>query len=103
MNIEARAMESARLTFESRRELSLDVLGENDCIRASETAFLAEDGGLVRCVTRKFISLQQIKEKLTQPGKFYLYKLHELDKYGFDLQPTGEKYYHLRYAQRAET
>ena len=102
MNIEARAMESARLTFASRRELSLDVLGENDCIRASKTSFLAEDGGLAICLTRKFTSLQQIKETLTQPGKFYLYKLYELDKYGFDLQPTGEKFYHLRYALRRE-
>ncbi len=102
MNIEARAMVAARLTLASRRELSLDVLGENDCTRTSEACFIAEDGHPAVCATRKFISLQQIKETLTHPGKLYLYKLYELYKYGFDLQPTGEKHYHLQYALRRE-
>ncbi len=96
-----RPLAAFRLTAASKRELSLDVLDEGNYVQASKKVFITEDGDSVVCMRRKFYNLQRINEMLKEPCKFYLYKLHKFDKYGLDLQPTGEQYYELSYAKRS--
>ena len=108
MNVIALAWESARRTTQSSQELPMETLGDlgDNVSLVEEVCFADDDGNPALCATRKFGSLDDIRQKLASGHRFYLYKLYELQKFGMQgdppsVQPIGETFYHLRYCARA--
>lgn len=101
--LEQIALIAAHKTIQSAKEIPLNVI--NASFRTvPQPTFLDDNNQPALCVSRRFHSLEQIKETLDQMQRngsiVYVYKLFELKKYGRDLEPTGEKLYHLRYCVR---
>lgn len=96
MNVEALAFEASQKQIASEIELPLSTIGDNFEAIAENHPFRPF------CMTRKFKTIEQIREVLKEDANFYLYKLYQYHVYGIDLQQTGEKTYNLRYCVRAK-
>jgi reverse gyrase len=85
------------LSLDSKREISLGLLGElpDYCRIIKQKKFVDENNQSVCCSQYKFLSLEDvdnwIKKTKEENAIIYLYKLEEYDVYGSDLTPTGEK------------
>jgi hypothetical protein len=91
-------------SFNTAKEMPLSTVGNKFTIVDKEF-FLDENGQSGFCAIRKFRSIEQIKNFLSEASgksKVYAYKLFELSQYGFDLEPTGKKFYHFRYCIRSK-
>ena len=98
MNVAQRAFTAAQLGLSSQRELPLSAIG--DFKEAPSHTFIL-NGQAAKCMSRKFTSLKHIQDALSPVKEHvYVYKLYSQDEYNSDLQPTGNRFYILRYCIR---